>query len=287
MKKTLLINSMKARLAAVAVTGALFLAATSGQAGSATTNIFSFSGALGSWWLNGWGGQSGATDFDASQDHTGDGLGSLHMVDDYSGGDQWVNMGWIGGQVWGGASSDLTGWTNVSFYVKWDAANSTEEISGFNGSPGETPQFWGSTANNGGWFTIGTFTIPNTASNGWAKVNVPIDPTTPGVTASWTLGFKKYTGTGQTGKAAFWVDDITLEGNPAAVIPPPSLLLPKKASPGLNLTAINGPYNREQIQTVNGDQSWIGHGSAPVTYSFTVSKVWTERRVPRFRTTFS
>ena len=251
--------------------GALLVAATSGRAGNATTNVFNFSGSLGAWWLNGWGGQSGGTAFDASQDHTGDSGGSLHLVDDFSGGDQWVNIGWIGGQQWGGNPYDLTGWTNIALYVKWDTSVSTIEITNFNNSGGDNQiQLYGSTANNGGWFTIGQFYLPPTASNGWVKVNVPIDPTIPGITASYCLGLKKYTGSGKTGVSAFWVDDITLEGNPAAAIPNPTMQGLSKTTSGLNLFALSGPYNRENLKSVN-DQAWVGQ-SGPVSYSFTIAK---------------
>ena len=263
-------NSLKKFIASTAMAGAL-LAAASCFAGQATTNVFSFSGSVGAWWLNSWGTQSGGTAYDATQDHTGDSGGSLHCVDDFSGGDQSVNIGWIGGQQWGGNPYDLTGWTNISLYVKWDTSVSTIEITNFNSSGGDNQiQLYGSTANNGGWFTLGQFYLPPAASNGWVKVNVPVDPTIPGATACYVLGIKKYTGSGKTGVAAFWVDDITLEGNPAAAIPNPTMKGLSKPVSGLNLFALSGPYNRESLESVN-DQSWINQ-SGPVSYSFTVAQ---------------
>ena len=56
-------------------------------------------------------------------------------------------MGWIGGQEWGGAPYDMTQWTNIVFYVKWDTANSTLPITSFNASTGDQGwQIFGSTA---------------------------------------------------------------------------------------------------------------------------------------------
>lgn len=269
MKKTIF-NTAASRLSAL-VAGAMLLSAASGQAGEATTNVFSFSGSLGAWWLNGWGGGSAATAYDGTQDHTGDGGGSLYLVDDYSGGSQAVNMGWIGGVEWGGAPYDLTQWTNITFWVKWDTANSTLPIDSFNASPGDQGwQIYGSTANNGNWITLGQVTIPDAASNGWAQVNLPIDPLIPGITASYTFGFKKYVGSGLTGVAAMWVDDITFQGDTTLVVPPPTVLAPHKAVAGLNLTAASGPYNRENIQTASGlDESFL---SGDPTYSFTIQQ---------------
>lgn len=262
---------MGAKLPAL-IAGAMLLSAASGQAGQATTNVFSFSGSLGAWWLNSWGGQSSATAYDATQDHTGDGGGSLYLVDDYTGGSQCVDIGWIGGQEWGGSPYDLTQWTNILFYVKWDTANSTIPIDTFNASPGDQGwQIFGSTANNGNWITLGQVMIPDAASNGWAQVNLPINPLIPGITASYTYGFKKYVNSGLTGKAAMWVDDITFQGATSIVIPPPKVLAPHKALSGLNLTAASGPYSRENIQTASGlDESFLTGGTK--TYSFTVQQ---------------
>jgi hypothetical protein len=270
MKKTIL-NKMGAKLPAL-IAGAMLLSGGSAMAGQATTNVFSFSGALGAWWLNGWGGQSAASAYDPTTDHTGDGGGSLYLVDDFAGGSQAVNIGWIGGQEWGGSPYDLTQWTNILFYVKWDTANSTLPITSFNASPGDQGwQIFGSTANNGGWITMAQVTIPNAASNGWAPINIPINSafaTIPGVTATYTFGFKKYTGSGPTGTAAMWVDDITFQGSTSVVIPPPSVIPPAPAIPGLNLTALTGPYTREEIQTTNGlDESFL---TGTPSYSYTI-----------------
>ena len=77
-------------------------------------------------------------------DHTGNGGGSLHITDNLANGDQCVDIGWMDGAAWSGTTYDLTGWTNISFYVKWDAAEfHKRKLAPTTAGPGETPQFWG------------------------------------------------------------------------------------------------------------------------------------------------
>ena len=265
-------RNTKTKIGKIAVglsAGLALLGLTQTASAATTTNVMSFYSGASAWALPAWGGQGSGSQFDAGQDHTGDGGGSLYVVDDLSGGDQLVDVGWFSGSAWWqNAPLDLTGYTNVSFYVKWDTANSTAPNTTFNSGIGETPQFWAVGASYN-WITLGTFTVPNSASNGWVKINVPVNNTISGIDQCFGLGIKKWTGNGNTGKVAFWVDDITLEATPA-VIPPPTMLAPTKPGKGLNMIALSGPYNRENIKTTSS-QSWVG-ASGPVTYSFTVSQ---------------
>jgi hypothetical protein len=71
----------------------------------------------------------------------------------------------------------------------------------------------------------------------------------------------------------FWIDNVTLETAAAPPPPPPPPTMGiSPAVPGLSLftgqsSAIN---DREDLETVNNNYSWIG-ASGPVSYSFTVS----------------
>jgi len=248
-----------------------FSLAIAGSHAADTTNVFSFdtSSSANAWALPAWGGQGQGSAWDGTQDHTGNSGGSLYVLDNWSNGDQLVDLGWFSGSAWynpGSAQIDLTLYTNVSFYVKWDTVTSTIPLSTFQ-TTGEQLQLWAVPQDNGSWIDIGSITIPGSASNGWVKVNVPINPTIPGINTAYGLGFKKYTGTGLTGIAAFWVDDITLEANNVS-LPPPTMNLQKPIS-GLNLFAPTGPYNRENLKTLAAE-SWVGYGSTPVSYSFTI-----------------
>lgn len=270
-----LLRTLQKITATSLVAAGLMLAGSRAQA---ITNItaWTFDTAIPGWTIT-WGGQ-GNCSWDGAQDANGNaGSGSLKVVDTWGNGDQLVCLGWFSGSAWWNNPStvvDLTLYTNISFKVKWDAANSTVEIPSFN-STQEGLALWAVPADNSAWITVAYTVIPNTASNGWVKVNVPINPTTPGLSTVYGLGFKKWTGNGYTGTGAFWVDDIEIQ---AAVAPPapPTVSAPIKATQGLNViasTAGNSFYDRQSVRLVpTTDLSWIGRATVgnPVSYSFTI-----------------
>ena len=223
---------------------------------------------LNAWLVNPWGGQGANSVWDATQDHTGNGGGSLHVFDVWQDGDQLVNLGWWGGSPWfANKPIDLTTYQTVSFWMKWDSADSTADLSVFQAT-GETLQLWAVPADNSSWINLGPVTIPDAASNGWVKISVPINLALPGLSTAQGLGLKKFTGTGLTNTFAFWADDFALEKQAEMLVPIMQIARPVA---GLNLFAVNGPYNRESIRTIAG-QSWIGHGANPVTYAFTLKQ---------------
>jgi len=273
MKKTFLNQSCGTWLDAIKVTG--LLAVTAGTALAApsgiTNNVMSFDTAAsvsGSWWLNGWGGQAAGTAYSATQDHTGNGGGSINVVDDFAGGSQCVQLGWFGG-AWGSSPKyDLTLYTNVNFWVKWDTTASTIQSSTFN-TTGEKLWLWGIGSGNN-WINLAQFDIPEAASNGWAHINWLVDPTIPGINNLLGFGFKKWDGGGHTGVSSFYADDIQMVGS-FVPPPPPSMKAPHKAAAGLNITSVTGPYNRESIKTVStSDESFLTGGAK--TYAFTVKQ---------------
>ncbi|HMP83747.1 MAG TPA: hypothetical protein PKA41_13700 [Verrucomicrobiota bacterium] len=260
------------RSASATVCAAIALATASVQAAD-TVTVFTFDSGVPGWALSAWGGQSQSEWTDA-EDHTGNGGGALNIKVDWSGGDQMVVLGWYSGsQWWNDPSSlvDLTGYTNISFYLKWDTANSPLPMSTYR-STGEQQRLWAIPAQQGEdwpWIDLAGFVIPDLASNGWVKIDVPINLATPGIQTTYGLGFKKWVGNGNVGTVSFFIDDITLDGNPVE-ISPPSLSLAKPVT-GLNLTTVTGPYQRESIATVN-PVGWIGKGNNPVSYSYTVKQ---------------
>jgi hypothetical protein len=273
MKKTLLNKCLGDWRVSWIVAGLLAVGSSTVR-GASTTNVFSFdtSGSTGAWALPAWGGQGAGSAWDGTQDSTGNSGGSLHVIQDWSLGDQMVDLGWFSGGAWwnpGSAQIDLTQYTNCFFYIKWDAANSSADMSVYN-STGETLQLWAVPIDNGatGWIDIGPCPVPAAASNGWVKVNVPISASIPGISTSYGLGLKKWVGNGLTSKFAFWIDDITIEATPV-VLPPPTVHIAKPGT-GMNIFAATGLYNRESLKTVNG-QSWVGR-SGPVSYSYTIKQ---------------
>lgn len=264
MIKSFLNNSLGSRMGALAVTGALALSASSALAAT-TFTPFTFDTDVNNWWINGWGGQAAGTVWSGAQDHTGNGGGSLNLVDDFSGGSQSVQVGWFGG-AWGSSPMyDLTQYTNIDFWVKLDTTASTIPLSQFR-STGETLQLW-AIQNGNNWIDLGSVVVPNTASNGWVQINWPVDITIPGIDQTVGLGFKKWTGGGNVGVTSMYIDDIEMQAGGG--LPPVTLSPPYPATPGLNLTAMTGPYTREEIVQTNGDESFLVGNPH---YSFTVTQ---------------
>jgi hypothetical protein len=71
------------------------------------------------------------------------------------------------------------------------------------------------------------------------------------------------------GPSTFWVDNIKFDGYQAYNGPPIMAIQP--ATPALRIFAGSGTdmYGREQLATVDQNQSWVG-GTYPVSYSFTL-----------------
>jgi len=229
------------------------------------------------WNLSAWGGQSGGSSIDTGTFNS-PASSSVHVVDNLGGGDQAVILSLWAGSWWNGtATTNLLLFTNVVYDVLWDPAYSTIEIPAFNSTPGDKWQTW-AVGNGFAWITLGQNDIPVAASNGWVTVTTPINPLTSGIDQVMGLGFKKWTGTGQTGYAGFWISNIGLqyEGTPP---PPPTMnnLTTQPVIQGLNLYDDSGQYDRQSIATVVTNVSphdfyygWY-ESATPVTYSYTLA----------------
>ena len=83
--------------------------------------------------------------------------------------------------------------------------------------------------------------------------------------------FKQYAGYGNlTGQSILWLDNLKFTYRNVTIILPPTVAI-QKAVPALRIFAGStaNTYDREELATVDGNQSWIG-GSYPVSYSFTL-----------------
>jgi hypothetical protein len=191
----------------------------------------------------------------------------------------------------GPAAVDLSLYSAVQFEVLWDTVNSTISIDQFNNPttiPGaaytsssyQTLSFCngGGNAGGGAGEEIGAFTIPDAASNGWATVTVPIPNNLNNTLGANGIVMEKWIANeGSTPNPApaafFWVANVQLIGT-AAPPPPPTLQLPAKPTPGLNVFAsTSGIYDRQQVGLVaSNGVSWVSHATTanPVTYSFTI-----------------
>ena len=255
-----------------------------------TTNLFTFdTSTTGGTWAS-W--QAELTlAYDTTQDHTGNGGGSLYWYLDDSGGNggQIFNCWSSGNPYWPGSPPqyiDLSTATNISFWVKWDTTYSTLGINSFNTQDYTSPAGNGDhgiavgiqAVSAGGQGTVvGNAYFPNAASNGWALVNIPITPgSVPNENQAVGLSLFKWIGAiAQTGVFAFWIDDIQAEY--PGVLPPEILknLAPPSAQ-GLNIYDDGNSGDRQSIETVvttgNGlNYGWITNG-APVTYSVHIAQ---------------
>lgn len=239
--------------------------------------------ALGSWGTA-WG--QAQTSQDPTQDNTGNGGGSVHVISDFANPanpDDNQNvitvMGNHGGWLWNGdVRVDLTEFDSLEFDLKWDTANATVPISDFNTTGGDNGLAVLSARYDTDWrwhVTLAHVLIPEEAADAWVHISVPIDPITPDLDRSAGLMFKKWVPkevADAGGVAAFWIDNVHLIASDVP-IPPPTLAISSEATPGLNLITLAGSeWQRQGIRTVGDNFSWVGSGS-PTTYEFTIRDV--------------
>jgi|GEM_PF-2000755 len=272
-------------LATSAAMGLALLAGTAEASENKLLWTFDTEPDVSSAWWHPWGGSTTTQDPAAGNPSAN---GAMYIVADSAvDGNMLIALGWYPNgnpdssahEWWTGNPNDLTTYTNVEFDIKWDTVNSTMSISnlnnstlGGNGDPAAGIALWNVPGDNSSWTTIANFQVPNAASNGWVHIKVPINPSTPTLAGSIGLGFKKWVASSASGKAAFWIDNIQINAALVAT-PPPTMSGPVRAKAGLNLTAVSGPYNRENIKTLVGaNETWIGKGATPVNYSFTISQ---------------
>ena len=143
------------------------------------------------------------------------------------------------------------------------------------------------TPSGGGPFPASTTaTIPGDATNRWVHLSVPVntgadaagfdDPGVIGVVMrKANFGGNPFQGYPQV-PLTFWLDNVTVKfsGTPPPPPPPPTMSIDRPVG-GLNLFAAGGDYDRAEIRTLGTDSglqySWVGRGSTPVTYSFTIA----------------
>jgi hypothetical protein len=253
---------------------------------------------VGNWW------GSGIYAYDATQDATGNGGGSLHITvpNDTSsdtplnpyicinGGNPWYNAGVV----------NLALYKSVEFDVKWDNT-SILTIDQFNsqvwpaafgpdtqgGDPyGRSFNIRGVNPVNASNVSLGSTNIPNTASNGWVHVSFPIDPSIAGISTISGITFEKWNANSgaivsngvasPTGFpfAKFWVDNLVLKGT-AGPPPPPTVNPLAKPVKGMNIIyGSSGAYDRHEARLwADTGKSWVGNATPanPVTYSFTIN----------------
>lgn len=263
-------------LSSAAVGLALAGATVTTHAQTSWANPKAFDSAIGSWvtW-NGWGLQSDSSapwlTFDPyldAQDNPGS--GSMRYDVPYVGasGEQIMTFGtfsdrwgWDGGVI----INCVGAYKNVSLDLKVDP-NTAPTVNGDYG-----PLEIGLTTDGWGQVYLTNYTLPLSVTS-WTHLVVPIDQAKAGVEKANGFFIKMWSNGTFTNTFSFNIDNIWLEPMTNEPPPPPPTLTLQKAVPGLNLIAAgSGQYDRQNIRTINPDYSWVGKGSTPVTYSFTVA----------------
>jgi hypothetical protein len=162
--------------------------------------------------------------YDPAQDATGDGGGSCHISTDY--GQNGVfqifanNVSCCGCALV--VSLQLSNYDSVEFDVKWDNS-STVPLSYFN------TNFAGGTEGIGigigppDFFTFSSICysnviIPDAATNGWVHISAPINHAETNASFAGLIFQKFFPAYGPSATAAFWMDNLELEG-PEIILP--------------------------------------------------------------------
>jgi hypothetical protein len=220
-------------------------------------------------WVRWWGAAVQTYEFDPTVDaNASASSGSLKATIEFDrathGGD---NQFALVGSFPENAVVDGSQYTNLVFDLRWDP-NSPKRAGGDFGfleigfRRADFSQLW-----------LDPLTVPATAADGWMRVTLPISAASAGIDQITGIVFKLWSGdptTGFIGNTVFWIDDVHLEGRENTTVPQPTMFI-EKAEPGLSIFASSsGQYDRQNIQTVEATQSFVG-ASSPVTYSFTIA----------------
>jgi hypothetical protein len=253
------------------------LALTAGAGNSIAqtwANPKTFDTSKGSWitW-NGWGMQDDGTmltqdpTLDAANDPNS---GSLRYAFPFTGagGEQFMTFGTLHDQ-WGWDNTTVINcvgnYSDLALDFKLDPATSPNR----NGDFGSLEL--GLVTSDWGQIKVADYPVPASATS-WTHLDFPIDQTAAGLEKVTGYYIKMWSGDSFTNMVMFNVDNIYLKPSTNQPPPPPPTLSVAQAQPGLNLIAAGtGPWDRQNIRTVNPAYSWVGKGATPVSYSFTIT----------------
>jgi hypothetical protein len=184
-----------------------------------------------------------------------------------AGGEQFMTFGTLHDQ-WGWDNTTVINvvgnYKNLTLDFKLDPAT----LPNVNGNFGTLT--FGLVTSDWGQIKVADYSVPASTTS-WTHLSFPIDQTMANLEKVTGYYIYMWSGSDFTSAMMFNVDNIYLEPSNEPPPAPPTMSV-EKATPGLNLIAAGtGPWDRQNIRTVNPAYSWCGKGSNPVSYSFTIT----------------
>ncbi|MEY2430007.1 MAG: hypothetical protein QOJ40_2892 [Verrucomicrobiota bacterium] len=225
-------------------------------------------------WINMWGPAYKSTTFDAANPPpSGDIAGSVYAKGDWTGDTGGMdNYNMISpGTWWGNVTFDGTAYASIEMDLKYDTNSTMTPTSAAHLQIGLDTGYHLVSITN-----ISFNTASATITDGqWHHLSIPIPASTAGIGSADGVSYYQWNPGGTSGTMNFWMANVVLV---ARVVPvaPPTIGLPTKATPGLNVFAStegNSFYDRQEaLLRQDTGLSWVGQATAvnPVTYSFTI-----------------
>jgi hypothetical protein len=223
-------------------------------------------------WQNLWGPAYVNITFDAANPPpTGDTTGSIYIQGNWPG--SAADNYCIGspGTWWGALTFDASQYASIEMDIKYDSTSTITPTSQAHLQIGFDAGYSLQSVTNVS-FDASSQAI---ADGHWHHLSIPVPSTISGAGSVHSVGFYQWNPSAM-GTMNFWVANVTVK---ARVVPvaPPTVKLPTKAVPGLNVYAStegNSFYDRQEAELMQpSGLSWVGQATPanPVTYSFTIA----------------
>jgi len=223
-------------------------------------------------WQNLWGPAFVNITFDAANPPpTGDTQGSVYIRGNWPG--SAADNYCIGspGTWWGAVTFDASQYASIEMDIKYDSTSTITPASQAHLNIGFDAGYSFQQVTNVS-FDASSQAI---ADGHWHHLSIPVPSTISGAGSVHSVGFYQWNASA-TGTMNFWVANVAVR---ARVVPvaPPTVKLPTKAIPGLNVYAStegNSFYDRQEAELMQpSGLSWVGQATPanPVTYSFTIA----------------
>src|SRR6266478_2794083 len=219
-------------------------------------------------WISMWGPAHVSTSFDsANPPPSGDTAGSVNVQNQWAGsnGDTYNMIS--PGTWWGAVTFDGTAYASIEMDIKYDTTSTITPASAAHLSIGFDTGYNQVSVTNVS-FNTNSAVIANGA---WHHLSIPIPASTVGITSSDGVSYYQWNPDGTSGTMNFWMANVVLVAR-VVPTPPPTLSLPTKVTPGLNVFAStegNSFYDRQEgMLRQSSGLTGVGQATAgnPATY---------------------